>query len=72
MYMHSADTFHLTIPGNYKEELSHALEPQSALSEQTDLSDERLTPTKVRRQWVLFQRSLCDVAKGSPDCDVAR
>eukprot|EP00063_Salmo_salar_P092053 XP_014066888.1 PREDICTED: uncharacterized protein LOC106611326 isoform X2 [Salmo salar] len=32
---------------NYKEELSHALEPQSALSEQTDLSDERLTPTKV-------------------------
>ncbi|KAM9570061.1 uncharacterized protein ACWYII_040739 [Salvelinus alpinus] len=32
---------------NYKEELSHALEAQSALSERTDLSDERLTPTKV-------------------------
>lgn len=64
--------FYLTIPGDYNEELSRALEAQSALSEWTDLSvplsertdqsDERLTPTKVRRQWVLFQRSLCDVA----------
>lgn len=46
-------------PGDYNEELSQALKAQSALSEQTDLSvppfertdqsDERLTPTKVRR-----------------------
>ncbi|CDQ67492.1 unnamed protein product [Oncorhynchus mykiss] len=49
--------FYLTIPGDYNEELSRALEAQSALSEWTDLSvplsertdqsDERLTPTKV-------------------------
>lgn len=54
-----AELFLSSAPGDYNEELSQALKAQSALSEQTDLSvppfertdqsDERLTPTKVRR-----------------------